>query len=67
MRIVQFREAIDDLRAMELAGSLAGRDAVIAAIEELTGEVVFSRCVCDSAAMLAIRERINSIIADNVK
>ena len=35
--------------------------------EELTGEVVFSRCVCDSAAMLAIRERINSIIADNVK
>lgn len=67
MRIVQFREAIDDLRAMELTGSLAGRDAVIAAIEELTGEVVFSRCVCDSAAMLAIRERINSIIADNVK
>lgn len=67
MRIVQFREAIDDLRAMELAGSLAGRDAVIAAIEELTDEVVFSRCVCDSAAMLAIRERINSIIADNVK
>lgn len=67
MRIVQFREAIDDLRAMELAGSLAGRDAVIAAIEELTGEVVFSRCVCDSAVMLAIRERINSIIADNVK
>lgn len=66
MRIVQFREAIDDLRAMMLAESLVGREAVVAALEELTGEIVFSRCVCDSAAMLAIRERINAIIAENI-
>ncbi len=63
MRIIEFREAIDDLRAMRLAESLVGRKTVLAAIEELTGEIVFSRCVCDSERMLAVRERVNRLIA----
>jgi len=67
MRLVQFREGIDDMRAMRLAESLVGRERVISAIEELTGEIVFSRCVCDSKKMLAIRERVNRLIADGIK
>lgn len=66
MRIVEFREAIDDLRAMKLAETLAGREAVMTAVEDITGEVVFSRCVCDTATMLAIRERVNGIIEENL-
>lgn len=66
MRIVEFREAIDDLRAARLAERLVGRERVLAAIEELAGEVVFSRCVCDTETMLAIRESINSLIAENI-
>ncbi len=66
MRIVEFREAIDDLRAMKLAETLAGREAVMTAVEDITGEVVFSRCVCDTATMLAIREHVNGIIEENL-
>lgn len=66
MRIVEFREAIDDLRAAKLAERLVGRERVLAAIEALAGEVVFSRCVCDTETMLAIRESINSMIAENI-
>ncbi len=66
MRIIQFREAIDDLRAARLAESLVGRERVLAAVEELAGEIVFSRCVCDTNTMLAIRERINKLIEENI-
>ena len=63
IRIIQFRQGIDDLRAMKLAETLVGRDTVIGAVEELTGEILFSRCVCDSAVMHAVRERVNRLIA----
>lgn len=66
MRIIQFREGIDDLRAARLAESLVGRESVIAAIEELAGDIVFSRCVNDTQTMLAIRGRINDLIEKNI-
>lgn len=66
IRMIQFREGIDDLRAMKQAEALAGREAVLSAIEAITGEIRFSRCVCDSALMHEVRERINRIIADNL-
>ena len=63
MRIVQFFEGLQDERVLRLAESLCGREAVIAAAEEAAGSIVFSKCVCDSAALLSLREKINSMIA----
>ena len=62
MRIVQFHEALQDVRALELCESLCGCEATIAAVEKICGEVVFHKCVCDSVTMIAIREKINSMI-----
>lgn len=67
VRIIQFRQGIDDLGAMKLAESLVGREKVLASIEELTGDVVFSRCVCDSTVMHAVRERVNHLISENLR
>ena len=67
IRIIQFRQGIDDLGAMTLAESLVGREKVLASIEELTGDIVFSRCVCDSTVMHAVRERVNHLISENLR
>ena len=67
VRIIQFRQGIDDLGAMTLAESLVGREKVLASIEELTGDIVFSRCVCDSTVMHAVRERVNRLISENLR
>ncbi len=66
MRIVQFHEALQDVRALELCESLCGREETVAAIEKICGEVVFHKCVCDSATMIAIREKINSMIEQSL-
>lgn len=66
MRIVQFHEALQDVSALELCESLCGREETVAAIEKICGEVVFSKCVCDSATMIAIREKINSMIEQSL-
>ena len=63
VRINQFREGLDDMRALYLLESLAGREKALSAVEEIAGEIVFSKCVCDSGRMLAIRDRIDSMIA----
>ncbi|MBQ9785364.1 MAG: DUF4091 domain-containing protein [Clostridia bacterium] len=63
VRILSFYEALQDNRAMKLAGTLCGKDAVVAAIEEIFGgEIRFDTCVKDSATMLAIRARVNTLI-----
>ena len=67
IRIIQFRQGIDDLGAMTLAESIVGREKVLASIEELTGDIVFSRCVCDSTVMHAVRERVNRLISENLR
>lgn len=63
MRIVQFREALCDLAAMELCESLVGRDAVLAALESVAGEIRFDKSSASSAVVLAAREKINGMIA----
>ena len=66
IRGMAFREGIDDLRAMTLAASLVGKDAVVAALEDKVGRIVFERCVWDSATMLNLRETVNTIIKENM-
>lgn len=66
VRINHFREGLDDMRALSLLESLIGREKTLEAVESVAGEIVFSRCVCGTAQMLALRDRIDSLIAENL-
>ena len=67
IRILSFYEALQDVRAMKLAESYYGKDAVVAALEEILGEIKFSRCATDAATILSMREKINDMITAAVK
>ena len=67
LRIVQFHEALEDVRALSLCESLCGRDAAISALESICGDIRFDRCICDSDKMIAVREAINQMIANALK
>jgi len=67
MRILHFREGLDDMRALYLAESLVGREKVLETIEpivkELTGnEIVFSRCINRSTDMHTLRNAIDELV-----
>ena len=63
MRLVSFRQGLDDLRAFRLCEKLYSRDEVIEALEsEIGGEIVPSTYINDSDKMTALRERINQMI-----
>ncbi|MBO5700804.1 MAG: DUF4091 domain-containing protein [Clostridia bacterium] len=67
VRILHFREGLDDMRALYLAESLVGREKVLEVIEpivkEMTGEnIVFARCIDRSSDMMKLREKIDEIV-----
>ena len=67
IRFLSFFEALQDMRAMKLASRLCGKEAVVAAMEEVFGgEIRFDRCVKDSATMLGIRARVNGMIKNSI-
>lgn len=66
LRQVQFSEALQDRQAALLCEGLVGRDRVLGALEDTCGDIVFSRCVCDSATALLLREKINCLIEQNI-
>ena len=62
-----FYEALQDIKAMKLCETLYSHDEVVAAIEEVFGkELRFDTCTKDAATMLAIREKINTMIKSKV-
>jgi hypothetical protein len=67
-RIIVFHEALEDCRAMKLAESFYGKERVIAEMEAVFGkEIKFSRCARSSDMMLAIRAKVDELIAEAVK
>lgn len=67
-RIIVFHEALEDIRAMKLCESFYGKERVVAEIETVFGqELKFSRCARSAETMLAIRARIDELIAEAVK
>ncbi len=67
-RIIVFHEALEDIRAMKLCESFYGKDRVVAEMEAIFGqEIKFSRCARSSEVMLAIRARIDEMIAEAVQ
>ena len=67
IRIITFHEALEDCRAMKLAESFYGKERVIAEIEAVFGqEIKFSRCARSADMMLAIRAKVDELIAEAV-
>ncbi len=63
MRIKVFYEALQDMKAMKLCEKYYSHDEVVAAMEEVFGtEIRFDKCTKSSETMLAIREKVNSMI-----
>ncbi len=67
-RILVFHEALEDVRAMTLCASYYGKERVVAEMEAILGqEITFERCATSSETMLAIRARVDEMIAEAVK
>ncbi len=63
-RILVFHEALEDVRAMTLCASYYGKDRVVAEMEAILGETItFDHCAKSAETMLAIRARIDEMIA----
>ena len=63
LHMLGFTEALRDLRAMRLAESLCGRDAVMAVIDDGTHEpVTFTEYPRSADYVLTVREKINAMI-----
>lgn len=61
-------EAMQDIRALQLAEKLCGREAVMEAIEgALAEKITFSEYPRSSEYLLGLREKINGMIADAIK
>ena len=68
IRILSFYEALQDVRALKLAETLCGRERVIEEIESLFGEKIrFDKCAKSAKPLLAIREKINQMIAGAIQ
>ncbi len=64
MRILSFFEALQDVRAFRLAEQLVGRERVIEELERTFGqEICFDACAHSAAPLLAVRKKINEMIA----
>ena len=65
LRLIVFHEALEDVRAMKLCASFYGKDFVVAEMEKaFGGPVTFSRCARTAKQMLAVRARIDQLIAE---
>ncbi len=67
IHLLGFTAALNDLRAMELAESLCGRDAVMAILEDGIEPITFDKYPQEQEYILNMREKINKLIADNIK
>ncbi len=64
LRILVFREALADIRALKLCESLYGRDYVLNLIDgELDSPITFDCYPRDAAYILNLREKVNAAIA----
>ena len=68
LRLVVFHEALEDVRAMRLCESFYGKERVMAEIEQVFGRpITFSTCAVMSAEVLAVRARVDELIAEALK
>ena len=65
-RLRALYEGMEDMRVMQLASKLCGKEAVVKAIEDIVGEVRFDKCILESDTMLAVRRAVNQMIFDKI-
>ena len=65
LRLVAFKEALDDMRALSLAEKLCGREAVQAVVDS-EGYITFASYPKGEEYILSMREKINRMINDNI-
>ncbi len=63
LRLNAMREAMEDIRMLQLCESLYGRDATVAVVRELAGyDITFKEYPADAAFLLGLRERLIEMI-----
>lgn len=63
IRLLAMEEAMQDVRAMQLAEKYYSHDEVVAAMEKALGdEITFTRCAHTADEMLKVREAVNELI-----
>ena len=63
LRIIAFRQGLEDIRALKLCESLYSKEEVVAAIEKAyVDEIVFKKCANDTATMQRIRDIVDNMI-----
>ncbi len=67
LRLMAFREALEDLSAMKLCADKCGKQAVVDAMETAFGEIRFDRCPTTAEQMLAVRQAVDGLLADALK
>ena len=66
LRLLQFREGLDDMRLCRLVEQYYGRDAVIAAIESVFGKVTFDICPKRAKPLLDLRQKLLDMVAEKI-
>lgn len=63
LRIIAFRQGLEDIRALEKCEEFYTKEEIIATIENIFGEkIVFEKCVNDTKTMQKIRDAIDEMI-----
>ena len=62
IRMKIFRDALQDLRAMQLLETLSSRQTVVSLIENICGKITFKRYPRDAQTLLKLRGAINDAI-----
>lgn len=63
IRLMTMEEAMQDVRAMQLAEKYYSHEQVVAAMEKaLGGEITFERCAHSADEMLRVRDAVNKLI-----
>ena len=65
-RLRALYEGMEDMRVMQLAEALCGKETIVKTIEDICGEVRFDKCILESDTMLAVRRAVNKLVFDKV-
>ena len=65
-RLRALYEGMEDMRVMQLAEALCGKETIVKTIEDICGEVRFDKCILESDTMLAVRRAVNKLVFDEV-
>ncbi|MBO5200991.1 MAG: DUF4091 domain-containing protein [Clostridia bacterium] len=67
LRIVAFRQGLEDIRVMRLCESYYSKEEVVKAVEDIIGRLTFGNCAKDAATMQKIRDRLDEMIIAALK